>query len=121
MVEQVLGPSHIGMLVMMEEDMFANKLMAMYERIGKKSRDVFDVYFFFKKNWGINKTLVEERTGLSFKEVLKKCIDLLEKMDNKYILDGLGELLTDSQKDWARVKLRTETILLLKIRLESEK
>ena len=48
----------IPMLVMAKEDMFANKLMAMYERIGKTSRDVYDVYFFAKNNWPINKNLV---------------------------------------------------------------
>jgi len=29
----------------------------------------------------------------------------------------LGELLTPSQKDWAKVKLREETISLLKLRM----
>ena len=111
----------ISMLVMIREDMFANKLMAMYERVGKTSRDVFDVYFFAKNNWPINRDIVEQRAKLSFKEVLLKSIELLEKMDNRHILDGLGEFLTESQKDWARAKLRTETIFLLKARLESEK
>ena len=45
----------------------------------------------------------------------------LEKMDNRHILDGLGEMLTESQKDWARVKLKADTIFLLKALLESEK
>ncbi len=111
----------ISMLVMVREDMFANKIMAMYERVGKTSRDVFDVYFFTKNNWPINRDIVEQRAKLSFKEVLVKSIELLEKMGNRHILDGLGEFLTESQKDWARVKLRTETIFLLKARLESEK
>ncbi|MDP3996866.1 MAG: nucleotidyl transferase AbiEii/AbiGii toxin family protein [bacterium] len=111
----------ISMLVMVREDMFANKIMAMYERVGKTSRDVFDVYFFTKNNWPINRDIVEQRAKLSFKEVLVKSIELLEKMDNRHILDGLGEFLTESQKDWARAKLRTETIFLLKARLESEK
>lgn len=111
----------ISMLVMVEADMYAHKLMAMYERVGKTSRDIFDVYFFENKNWEINKAIVENRSGLSFKETLGKCIKLLEKMDNKHILDGLGELLTGSQKDWARAKLRTETIFLLKIRMDNEK
>jgi len=111
----------ISMQVMVREDMFANKLMAMYERIGKTSRDVYDVYFFAKNNWPINRQLVEERAQMPFKEVLAKCTELLEKMDNRHILDGLGEMLTESQKDWARAKLRTETIFLLKAWLESEK
>ncbi|MEK9185674.1 MAG: nucleotidyl transferase AbiEii/AbiGii toxin family protein, partial [Patescibacteria group bacterium] len=38
----------ISMLVMVEADAFAHKLMTMYERIGKTSRDIFDVYFFAK-------------------------------------------------------------------------
>ena len=107
----------ISMLVMVEADMFAHKLMAMYERVGKTSRDIFDVYFFEKKGWEINKTIVEARSGISFKDTLVKCVELLEKMDNKHILDGLGELLTDAQKDWARAKLRDDTIFLFKLKI----
>lgn len=111
----------VSMLVMAKEDMFANKLMAMCERIGKTSRDVYDVYFFAKNNWPINKKLVEERAKMPFGKVLAKCMELLEKMEDRHILNGLGELLLKSQKDWARVKLRTETIFLLKLILEGEK
>ena len=110
----------ISMLVMVKEDMFANKLMAMYERIGKTSRDIFDVYFFAKNNWPINKAMVEQRLGISFKDLLVRCIALLEKMDNRRILEGLGEFITKSQKDWARAKLRADTIFQLKLMLESE-
>lgn len=111
----------ISMLVMVEADTYAHKLMAMHERVGKTSRDIYDVYFFEKKGWDINKAIVEARSGMSFKETLAKCIDLLEKLDNRHILDGLGELLTESQKDWVRAKLLPETIFLLKVRLENEK
>lgn len=110
----------ISMQVMVKEDMFANKLMAMYERIGKTSRDVYDVYFFAKNNWPINKKLVEDRAKISFKEVLVKCVELLKKMDNRHILDGLGEVLTAPQKDWARAKLRSEATFYLNALLASE-
>lgn len=95
--------------------------MAMYERIGKTSRDVYDVYFFAKNNWPINRKLVSDRAGMPFPKVLEKCSELLEKMDNRHILDGLGEVLSEPKKDWARAKLKTETIFLLKAWLESEK
>ena len=111
----------ISMLVMIREDMSAHKLMAMHERIGKTSRDIYDVWFFLKNNWPINKKIVEQRSGLSFKELLQKTVEQLEKVNNKHILDGLGDFLTEPQKDWARAKLRTETIFLLKARMESEK
>lgn len=110
----------VSMLVMVQADMFAHKLMAMYERIGKTSRDIYDVWFFLEQRWPINKIMVEQRAGMSWSALLQHCIAALEKMSNRNILDGLGDLLTEAQKDWARAKLRTETIFLLKARLESE-
>ena len=111
----------ISMLVMVQEDMFAHKLMAMHERIGKTSRDIYDVWYFLENHWPINKEIVEQRSGKTFKEILRLTAEQLEKLDNRHILDGLGDFLTDPQKDWARAKLRTETIFLLKARMESEK
>lgn len=111
----------ISMLVMVQEDMFAHKLMAMIERVGKTSRDIFDVQYFAKNNWPINRKIVEDRSGMSFKEALEKAISQLESMDNKHILDGLGELLSDPQKDSARAKLKTDTIFLLKVMHDNEK
>lgn len=110
----------VSMLVMVKEDMFGHKLMAMYERIGKTSRDIYDVWFFLEHRWPINKKIIEQRAGMPFQKIVQRCIKQLEKMNNRNILDGLGDLLTESQKDWARLKLRTETIFLLKARLESE-
>lgn len=117
-VKSYLG---ISMKVMVQEDMAAHKLVAMYERVGKANRDIFDVWFFLRKNWPINKEIVEQRTKMSFKEFLQKCIEVLEKMSDRGILAGIGELLDEKQKDWVRAKLRAETIFLLKARLESEK
>lgn len=111
----------IPMLVMAQEDMFAHKLMAMHERIGKTSRDIYDVWFFLEHHWPINKEIVEKRSGKKIKEVFTLTIEQLEKINNRNILDGLGDFLDAPQKDWARAKLRTETIFLLKARLESEK
>lgn len=106
----------ISMLVMAPEDMFANKLMVLHERIGKTSRDIYDVWFFLKNNWPVNKEMVEKRSGATFQELLQQITAKLEKMDNRRILTGLGEFLSESQKDWARAKLRADTIFLLKAR-----
>jgi predicted nucleotidyltransferase component of viral defense system len=105
------------MQVMVLEDMFAHKLMAMYERIGETSRDIYDVWFFLHTRSPINKKIVENRSGLPFHELVNKCIDQLEKTDNRRILQGLGELLTPKQKDWARANLKEEAIALLKLRI----
>ncbi len=111
----------ISMRVMTQEDMFAHKFCAMYERIGKTNRDIFDVWYFLQNEWPVNRKIVEDRTDMNFKKFLQKSIDLLEQISNQSILSGMGEFLDNKQKDWARAKLKSETIFLLKLRLESEK
>jgi predicted nucleotidyltransferase component of viral defense system len=108
----------VSMQVMVREDLFAHKLMAMYERMNRTSRDIYDVWFFLKNRFPINKEIVEKRSGMSFNQLLNECIQQLEKFNNRNILNGLGELLTPSQKDWCKNKLKEETIGLLKLRLE---
>jgi predicted nucleotidyltransferase component of viral defense system len=107
----------VPMLVMSREDMFAHKLMAMYERIGKTSRDIFDVWFFLSQRFPINKEIVENRSMMKFDELVIACIIKLEKLNNRHILDGVGELIAENQKDWARAKLKEETISLLQLRI----
>ncbi len=110
----------IPMKVMVQEDMAAHKLVAMYERLTKTNRDIYDVWFIFKNRWPLNKKIVEERMGMDYKSFLEKCIDALEKMSERSILSGLGELLTPKQKVWVKAKLRTETIFLLKLAYRTE-
>lgn len=109
----------ISMKVMAREDMFANKLAAMMERMGKTNRDIFDVWFFLKNNWPINASIVEKRTELPLKAFLQKCIVSLEKIGDRHILSGIGELLDADQKKWVKNNLRKDAIFLLKARIES--
>lgn len=108
----------VSMPVMVQADMFAHKLMAMHERIGKTSRDIYDVWFFLKNRFPINKEIVEKRAGVPFDQLVDICIEQLERMNNRRIMDGVGEFLTASQKDWAKAKLQQETIALLTLRKE---
>lgn len=108
----------VSMLVMVPGDMFAHKLLAMYERIGKTSRDIYDVWFFLSNRFPINQEIVEKRSGMTCKQLLQKCIEELKKLNTNRMLDGLGELLTSSRKDWARAKLKEETMSLLTLRLD---
>lgn len=115
-VKSYLG---IAMKVMVKEDIVANKMVAMTERIGKANRDIFDTHFFLKNNWPINEQIIEQRTGLSMRHFLKKCINELESMSNVGILSGLGDLLDAKQKAWVKNNLRAETIFLLQLKLEN--
>ena len=117
-VKSYLG---ISMQVMIREDMFAHKLVAMYERIGEANRDIFDVWFFLNNDWPINKEIVEKRAETPFKDFLQKCTEALEKLPDRGILAGMGELLDEKQKAWVKTNLRKDTIFQLKLKLEHEK
>jgi hypothetical protein len=52
-------------------------------------------------------------------QFLQKCIDELEGMSDRGILSGIVELLNAKQKLWAKEKLRSDTIFLLRLKLES--
>ena len=109
----------IPMKVMVQKDMVAHKFVAMYERIGKTNRDIFDIWFFLNNHWPVNEGIIENRTGLKYKEFLKKCIDSLQQVNNKKILSGIGELLDEKQKAWVKANLINETIFQLKLLLNS--
>ncbi len=118
---EVLQFYGISMQVMIKEDMFANKLCAMYERIGKTSRDIFDVWFFLNNDWPINKKIVEERLGKKYKDILGEIIKKVERLPDRNMLSGLGELVdSDKDKIWIKTKLKNEILFLLKVALGNE-
>lgn len=49
----------------------------------------------------------------SLEEYIQRCIDKLNSMSDKGLLNGLGELMNDDMKKFVRTKLRKETIQLL--------
>lgn len=100
--------------------MFAHKLVAMIERGLAANRDIFDVWFFLENNWQINEELVEKRTGMKFSNYLKECIKFIEKLPDQRILSGMGELLDEKQKTWAKKNLKKYTIFLLKLMLDNK-
>lgn len=77
----------ISMLVMVRQDIFSHKLVAMFERLGKANRDIYDVHFFLKNRWPINNKIIENRTKLPSPDFVKKCIAGLEKTSNRNILN----------------------------------
>jgi len=104
----------ISMFVAKKDYLFASKLSALSLRSETAMRDIYDIWFFAKNNWDINADVVKARTGKSIKEYLIDCIDIIEKVKDREILRGLGELIEEKEKAWARTSLRKETIFLLK-------
>lgn len=110
-IKNLLG---INMKVLVLPDMFAHKLCALLDRNILTNRDIFDCWFFMDKQTPVNMNIIESRMEMSYAVYLQKCIDTLESMSDKGLLQGLGELMDADLKNFVRTKLRTETIRLLK-------
>jgi len=102
------------MKVLVQKDMFAHKLCALLDRNSITNRDIFDSWFFMQKQTPINMGIVESRMGVPYTEYVQRCIEQLEKMNDKGLLQGLGELLDSKMKKLVQTKMRSETIGLLK-------
>lgn len=105
------------MQVMIPEDMFANKLLALYERMAV--RDIFDVHFMFNNNWYYNPEIIKRRSTLAVEEFFKKLVCKLEAYDDAKVLADLGQLVEEKQKSWVKNKMKAETLLRLKVHLDS--
>lgn len=57
--------------------------------------------------------IVETRMKMPLADYLQKCITKLQSTSDKGMLNGLGELMDETTKQFVRTKLRTETIDLL--------
>jgi len=110
-IRNLLG---INMKVMIGPDMFAHKLCALLDRSSITSRDIFDCWFFMKNHTPVNRDIVEMRMNIPFADYIQKCISLIESVNDRFLLHGMGELMNDEMKRFVRKNLRTETIGLLK-------
>lgn len=109
-IKNIMG---FNMNVMVVPDMFAHKLCALLDRREVTNRDIFDLWFLMQKKTPLNQTIVETRTELPLATYIKKCIEKLEGMSDRGMLNGLGELMDEEMKKFVRSKLRSETISLL--------
>jgi predicted nucleotidyltransferase component of viral defense system len=110
-IRNLLG---INMKVMIGPDMFAHKLCALLDRSSLTGRDIFDCWFFMKNHTPLNKNIVETRMNIPLDDYIQKCISLVESVNDRYLLHGIGELMNDDLKKFVRKNLKTETIVLLK-------
>jgi predicted nucleotidyltransferase component of viral defense system len=111
-IKNLLG---INIKVMIQEDMFSHKLCALLDRKTMTARDIFDCWFFMQKRTPVNKDIIESRMEMPVSDYLDKCIQSLESVSDRILLQGLGELMDDKMKRFVKTKLRPEVIALLKL------
>ena len=98
--------------------MFAHKLCAITDRRVLQNRDIYDAHFMFKNGFEINEDIIKLRTGDGLKDYFKYLIKYINKNINKNnIIEGLGELLTESQKDSVKATLLRDILFDLESRI----
>ncbi len=110
-------------LVMKKQDIFANKLLALTNRLSATPRDLFDINFFFAQNWDITENIIQTVSKQNLITYLETLPSYIEKNFNqKNILMGLGELVdSKSQRDFIKDKLIPDTINKIKFYIDSKK
>ena len=105
----------LNIRVMTEPDMFAHKLCAFLDRTETTNRDIYDCWFFLNRRTAINREIVELRMECPLEEYLQRCIESLQQMPRRSLLNGLGELTDAQTKAFVRNKLLPETIQLMQM------
>ena len=119
--DKYINKNYFGILIptMQPEYMFAHKLCAITDREKLQNRDLFDSWFMFEQQWEPNEEIIKIRTRESKTEYFKKLIEFINKNANKKnILDGLGEVLDEKQKNWVKNNLIEELTFQLNIRIK---
>jgi len=109
-IQNLLG---ISIKTMTVTDMFSHKLCALLDRNNIINRDIFDCWFLMNKQTAANKEIIEQRMNKTWSEYLQDCIEAIENLPDKSLLDGLGELVEQEYKAFIRNKLRKEFLTLL--------
>lgn len=107
---------YLGMAILAAKQsyLFAGKLAALTLRTKTAMRDIYDIWYFAKQSWDIEQVLLEVLAQKPTHEQLTACIEVIEKVKDHEILQGLGELLGEKEKAWVKQYLRTEAVFLLK-------
>ena len=100
------------------ETMFANKLVAVWDRWRKSksiaARDIYDIHHFYLQNFTYLPDIIEERTQMSVKKYLVWLSDFIrEHITEKLIDEDLNTLVSPEQFKKIRKTLKQETLNLL--------
>lgn len=108
----------LSMLVMDESSIFTNKLFALTNRASLANRDIYDIYYFFRKWVDFDQDLLEQLTTKNYKEYFRDIILFLDSLPKSHrILEWLGEVLNEKQKIFVKNDLVRELRWFLEMRL----
>jgi predicted nucleotidyltransferase component of viral defense system len=110
----------VSVKVMDVGDMIAHKMVALMNRNVIANRDLFDVHYFLSTPYvnEINYEIIKDRTGKDPVNFYKDLYKFVDNVNSSTILNGLGEILDRSQKDWMKAKLKEELLGLIERQIE---
>lgn len=115
-VKNYLG---IHILVADKKGLASGKLSAFLTRKKFASRDLFDLWFILKNDWEFDENYLKKQTDLSLKKAFKLAKEKVKKIKSTQLLQGIGELIEEKQKDWIKTKLKEETIFYINLYLKN--
>ena len=100
------------------ETMFANKLVAVWDRWRKSksiaARDIYDIHHFYLQNFAYLPDIIEERTQMPVKKYLAWLSGFIQKHITERLIDeDLNTLVPTEQFKKVRKTLKQETLNLL--------
>lgn len=110
----------VSVRVMEVGDMIAHKMVALMERNIMANRDLFDTHYFLSTSYvnEINYEIIKDRVHKDPVDFYTDLYNFVDNINSSNILNGLGELLDRSQKDWVKAKLKSESLGLIKRQIE---
>jgi len=93
------------------EDAFATKLLACTTRKTTAYRDYYDVLFYLKKGVMPNEKIIYKITKKSLPSYLKDLKKrIADNLTGQKVIEGIGELINQNQKEYIRKKFKDELI-----------
>ncbi|GAB4219931.1 MAG: hypothetical protein Fur009_8220 [Candidatus Microgenomates bacterium] len=117
-VKNYLG---IPVLVADKKGLATGKLAAFLTRKTFASRDLFDLWFILKNDFLFDEAYLRKQTNFDLKTALKKAKEKLRKIKSIQLLQGIGELIEERQKNWIKSKLKSEVEFYLNLYLQNLK
>lgn len=109
----------LSMLVMDESSIFANKLFTLTNRASLANRDLYDIYYFFRKWVDFDQELLKQLTLKDYREYFSEILVFLDNLPKGHrILEGLGEVLDEKQKNFVKNDLIKELRGFLEMRIK---
>ncbi len=117
-VKNYLG---IPILVVNKQGLSSGKLNAFLTRKKFASRDLFDLWFILKNEFSFDEDFLKKQTSYDLQIALVKAKEKIALIKSSQLLQGIGELIDEKQKNWIKQKLIDEVLFHLNLQLEKLK